>query len=884
MDIPAGTRLGAYEIVAELGAGGMGKVYKALDRRLDRTVAIKVMSAPLNGDQEAKARFEREARAIAQMQHPHICTLYDVGDQETTAFLVMEYLEGESLAERLRRGPLPIDQLLKLGIEISGALDLAHRAGIVHRDLKPGNIMLTKAGAKLLDFGLAKPKAAAISGSAPMLSAAVTLSSPVPGVSPLTTAGTVLGTIQYMSPEQIEGKEVDARSDIFALGAVLYQGATGKPPFEGKSQISVATAILEKEPEPLANLQPAAPAELKHIIQTCLAKDPEARFQCARDVGIELQWIATKPPEVAVASNRPGRIALLLWVVIPLLTLAAAAAGYWFHRPRSFPLVRSEISFADDMMVTDEGNFAISPDGSKLAVAAQTGGGKPALWIRSLSSLKPRRVDDTDDAKYPFWSPDSRYLGFFAHGQLRKLDTNTFVTTTISPAEDGRGGTWNANNVIVFAPNQTGPLFRISADGGEPTAVTKTDEQDQTHRWPRFLPDGDHLIYVSKITARPEGRLMGTSLSQKQPKEIVESSGDGFYSNGYLLYLKNHNLTVQSFDPKSLALIGTARILVENIASTGTIRFIGDFSVSSTGMLVYRSEGPFADVQLAWTDSNGNKLANVGEPGPYENIVLSPDGKRVLLGIRDSQTQNQNYWMMDVQRGVVTRFTFDPQFDDVNAQWSYDGKFILFSSNRVGGHYAVYRKAVDGTEPEQLLMSQPDGNLLATAITLDGRLAAAYNATSRRSWIFSLASEQKPYQFLEPETQIIITNWSPDGRWILFTSTQTGRRELYISDFPHAHGRWQISSDGAFADGVRRDGKKISYTNSAYRIVTVDFDGSGPNPHIGKPEVMFGGKTLDDLIDLSVTPDWKHFLAGFRSKESSLRLTLVNNWTSELEK
>lgn len=877
MGIPIGTKLGVYEVVAPLGAGGMGEVYKARDSRLERTVAIKVLSAGLSFGPDVKARFEREARAIAQLQHPHICTLYDVGRHEDTEFLVMEYLEGESLADRLQRGPLPLDQVARLGIDIAGALERAHNAGIVHRDLKPGNIMMTKSGAKLLDFGLAKPQSAQISGTAPLLSAAVTMSSPVPGASPLTTAGTVLGTIQYMSPEQIEGKEADARSDIFAFGAVLYQAATGKPAFEGKSQLSVATAILEKDPEPISILMPAAPAQLNQIIQTCLAKNPENRFQCAHDIAIALRWLDTKLPAASV--RRPKWVLPVVWFALPALLLLAAIAGYFLHPSAPAPVVRSEISFPDDMKLGEAGNFALSPDGSKLALVAQFGTGKPVLSIRALNSLKPRPVDDSDEAQYPFWSPDSRYVGFFANGYLRKLDTASFSVSTICPAQDGRGGAWNSDDVIVFAPAPQGPLFRVSAGGGDPSAITKTATPDQTHRWPQFLPDGDHLIYMSGGAG--EGSLMATSLSHPQPTVVTRSSGNALYAHGYLLYLRANTVVAQPFDVKELKLSGPPRNLVENV-TTINARWIGAFSVSSTGELVFRSSSGAARVQLAWVDASANKIADVGEPGPYAGIDLSPDGKRVLLGIPDAQTQNNNYWMMDVQRGVVTRFTFDPQSNDVNEQWPSDSKSVFFSSN-TGGHYAIYRKAADGTQPRQLLLSQPNSDLVITTVSPDGKFAGFVNNTSQTCWVLPLTGGQKPYPFLQGKEQITISNWTPDRRWVLFISNQSGRNELYVTNFSELHGRWQISSDGAFGSAIRSDGKKIAYINNEHKVVSVDFDGSGSEPRIGKPEFLFGGRTVDGF-QFSPTPDWKRILAGIRLEHGSPRITLVSNWPADLGK
>src|SRR5208282_5999725 len=512
MVLTPGTKLGPYEIRSALGAGGMGEVYSALDTRLDRRVAIKVLAGHLSSSPELKQRLEREARAISALNHPSICQLYDIGSQDGIDFLVMEFLEGETLADRLRKGALPMGELLKIGIAISDALAVAHRQGIIHRDLKPGNIMLTRGGAKLMDFGLAKPlglqAAAPGSGTAPSFTAAPTMSGASP-LSPLTAAGSIVGTIQYMSPEQIEGREADARSDIIAFGAVLYEMATGNRPFLGKSQISMASSILEKDPEPISALKPESPRAVEHVVSCCLHKNPEERFQTAQDIKLELQWIASGGSAVASAPSPAApppslRRERLGWAIALVAAVVIGLAGGTFllHPTRPSRALHTTLNPPEKNIFNLAGDAAgppvLSPDGASLAFTATGSDGKSLLFVRPMDSAEARLLPGTEGAIFPFWSPDSRSLGFFANGKLKTIEVNGGAPQAVCDAQLGRGGAWGENGVIVFSASPTSPVMRVSAGGGAPAPLTTIDAAQHTsHRWPFFLPDGRHFLYLA---------------------------------------------------------------------------------------------------------------------------------------------------------------------------------------------------------------------------------------------------------------------------------------------------------------------------------------------------------------------------------------------------
>jgi serine/threonine protein kinase len=575
MALAAGTLLGPHRLVSLIGAGGMGEVYKATDTRLNRTVAIKVLSPHFSENPELKQRFAQEAQTIASLKHPHICVLYDVGNQDGVDYLVMEYLEGESLAERLSRGPLPLDQALKLAREISDALDKAHRQGVVHRDCKPGNIMMTKAGAKLLDFGLARLKQP---GPAPAFAALSSLPTERSG---LTATGTILGTLQYMAPEQLEGKEADSRTDIFAFGAVLYETVTGKKAFEGKSQVSLIGAILEREPPPIATLQPASPPALDLVIKRCLAKDPDERWQSAGDLAVGLNWL-TDP---AIASggqtlSKPARRSRLWPSVAGVSSLIAIALAamlvYDYLAPRESAAVRFFIS-APDKTVFESGvapgnngytGGSISPDARKLAFTARDEAGKVMLWVRAMDTLAAETLPGTDGAAMPFWSPDSRSIAFFAQGKLKKIDVEGGPPLTLSDAPNPRGmGSWNQDSVIVFGPANDGPLSRVSSSGGQPVAVTQLSSGVTGHRFPSFLPDGRHFFYFANgPSAESTGVFIGSLDSLESRRLLAADSPAVFAQPGYALFIRQGTLLAQPFDAEKLQLNGEAVPIAEQVA------------------------------------------------------------------------------------------------------------------------------------------------------------------------------------------------------------------------------------------------------------------------------------------------------------------------------
>jgi serine/threonine protein kinase len=594
MPLSPGTQLGPYEILAPLGAGGMGEVYRAKDTRLDRTVAIKILPAQLTADPIARQRFEREAKVISSLNHPNICVLHDVGHQDGVDFLVMECVEGESLAARLEKGPLPVDQVVRYGVQIADALDKAHRSGIVHRDLKPGNIMLTSTGAKLLDFGLAKEFSGPTAPGAALTSLSATLSASLPQ-SPVTQQGTVLGTFQYMSPEQVEGKELDGRSDIFSLGAVLYEMLTGQRAFSGKTALSVASAIVEREPVPLRELRPLIPSALDHAIRRCLEKDPEQRWQTARDLGIELRWAldaSAVAPAIPAASAMPPKRSILPWLTAAALALALVALIVaWRHR-----LVPHEtMYFSAPLNLTAE-DIAISPNGRTVAIAtAQGSPPKTSIWLYEIGSQDAKQLPRTEGATFPFWSPDGNSIAFFAEGKLKKLDLAGGPIQTICDAPGGRGGSWNKDGVILFTPSPAllVGVYRTTVGGDTPRPVTTPNKSvgETTHRWPVFLPDGKRFLYLAaNITgdSDPDAIYVGNIDSPDDHHLIVKTNTNAAYADGYLFYKRDSTLVAQRFDPDKLALSGEPFAVMTQFAYIPRIAK-AVFAVSDNHLVVQKS-------------------------------------------------------------------------------------------------------------------------------------------------------------------------------------------------------------------------------------------------------------------------------------------------------
>jgi Tol biopolymer transport system component/predicted Ser/Thr protein kinase len=892
LTLPAGTRLGPYEVVSPLGAGGMGEVYRGRDTRLERAVAIKVLAAHLTNSPGLRERFDREAKAISSLNHAHICTLYDVGHHDGTDFLVMEYLEGETLDQRLSRGPLPPDQLLRYAAEIASALDRAHRQGIVHRDLKPGNIMLTKSGAKLLDFGLAK----LLPATTPPVSSAFTA---LPTAErPLTTEGTIVGTFQYMAPEQIEGHEPDARTDIFAFGAVLYEMATGRKAFIGKSQASLIAAILATEPPPISSLQPLAPPALDRVVRTCLAKDPDERWQSAHDLLNEVKWIQEAGSAAAVATGpvaarRKSREALA-WALAAAAALTAAAFAYlWRDATREPPRMLQSTLLPPPKAAFNffPGSPVLSPDGRRITFVAATEG-KRLLWVRPLNGLTAQPLVGTDNPVYPFWSPDSRFLGFFADGKLKKIDASGGPPQTLCDAPVARGGTWNRDGVILFAPQPRIGLYRVSASGGVATPATQLDasRHESSHRWPWFLPDGRHFLYLAfgLGTATPtegDGIFLG-ALDSAEKRLLVSSRSNAAYVDpGYLLFLREGSLMAQPFDAKRLQLSGDGFPIVEHVqydpltASTA-------FSASDNGLLAYAAGTAGGQSQAVWVDRSGKQLDTLTPPGALSSPRLSHDGRRVALAIQDSQGRG-DIWIHDLARRVSSRFTFDPG-DDFDPVWSPDDSRIVFSSSRKGiGD--LYQKAATGAGSDEVLFASEDRKA-ASDWSRDGRFVVfSTQGTKTRTdvWTLSLA-DRKPAVFLQTDFIEGAGVLSPDGRWMAYTSNESGRAEVYVQPFPGPGGKWQVSRDGGAWPTWRGDGRELFFVSPSpdRKVMAVDVK-AGATFEAGDPKMLFPTrmKSASGSREYDLTSDGRRFLVNSMvSEESIAPITLLQNWMAELKR
>lgn len=895
MALISGTKLGPYEIQSQLGAGGMGEVYRARDTRLDRTVAIKVLASHLSSSPEFKQRMEREARAISALNHPNICHFYDIGSNDSTDYLVMEFLEGETLAERLRRGVLPLSEIYKIGIAVSEALAVAHRAGIVHRDLKPANIMLTKAGAKLMDFGLAKPTSTGTTGSSsvPLLSAAPTMSSPSP-VSPLTTAGTIIGIIQYMCPEQIEGKEADARSDIFALGAVLYEMTSGKRAFEGKSQISIASAILEKDPEPISAVQPSTPPAFDYVIRTCLAKDPEERFQTAQDVKLQLKWISQGGSQTGIAQPiaTPRKShARMAWAIGAVIALVMLAAGWLLHRPAEQSVLRSNVVLPSKLRL-DSGNTAIalSPDGKKLVMAATGEGGKQQLYLRSLDAMTVQPIPGTEGATYPFWSPDASYIGFFTPGKVKKVTLSSGAVQTICDAVDGRGATWSKEGTIVFAPAGDSALFSVSESGGTPVQITSPEKPGQSHRHPQFLPDGKHVLYFSAAPGAPNTGVYVVNLDDKKSQLITASQARAQYVEpGYLLYMRDLSLIAQPFSTSSLKLTGRAVPIAQQV-QFGPVRWVSNYA-ASRDILLYEGEEGGGYWQPTWFDVDGKILGKVGEPRELSALAVSPDGRRAAALISEQNGTKTGVWMYDLSRGLANRFNFESGNAD-DPVWSPDGSQLAYSFGSTAGWKIVTRGA-DGTgSPQELLSS--DTPVHPVAWSPDGKFIA-YNAMNHSNkktevWILPLAGDHKPFAFQTGDAEIRGMVFSSDGRWFVYVSNESGRDEIYIVPFPGPGEKRQVSPHGGYVawwygrKGMADEG--VVYGDPANTTaVLVPITEKNNALDFGQPRPLFAGRSFTDANAGSFSPDFKKMLVSLSTKsESANSLVMVQNWRSELGK
>ena len=898
MSLSAGNKLGPYEVVSPLGAGGMGEVFRARDTRLDRTVAIKILPPQLSNDPVRKQRFEREAKTISSLNHPHICVLYDVGHQDGTDYLVMECLEGETLAKRLEKGPLPFEQVLKFGGQIADALDKAHRSGVVHRDLKPSNIMLTPTGAKLLDFGLAKPAMPLASG--------LTLTAAATPVTPMTQEGTILGTFQYMSPEQIEGKELDGRSDIFSFGTVLYEMLTGHRAFQGKSQLSVASAILESEPAPIVSAKPLTPPSLDRAIRRCLAKDPEERWQTARDIAIELKWIAESGSSSSAAppaKERPRKTELLLLAALAVTAaIALFLAFLYVKRPSAEPRVTRTYVKAEEgsgfIFSGDQKGFAISPDGRDLVYVASTPSpdSKSALWLRPMDSLRARLLPGTQAAGFPFWSPDGRYIGFFAGGKLRKIDIQGGPPSVICDAPDGRGGSWNQQGDIVFTPTVNSPIYRVSASGGPIAQLTRQDpsKNETTHRWPSFLPDGRHFIFLAGSTFTPSesatNSIMMGSLDSQETKLLFHTHYQAEYTSGHMLFLRQSSLMAQPFDTKRFELTGDAVPIAETVLEDSSIAHAW-FSPSANGLLFY-AEGAAKNRQLVWFDRTGKQIGVVPGDDAYAGIGLSRDATKLVYYLDGT---GFDVWGFDIARGVKIPLTFGASSGQGNLYpvWSPDGKYVAYTSYR-DGKYSLYQKSADGSGGETLLLEGIDHFRVPTSWSNDGKFLVYHEGVSGGTyangvpggwsiWVLPLFGDHKAYPFIQSTFSAREASFSPDGKWLAYCSNESGEYRVYVVPFPGPGGKWQVSLGDGRGPLWRRDGKEIFYLSADNKLVAVRVEASGDSFAVGGAQVLFDSHSYGVFGRYAASADGQRFVVVYEGNRPSTTLTTVVNWTADLK-
>jgi len=860
MPLAAGDKLGPYEIISLIGKGGMGEVYKAHDPRTDRDVAIKISAEQFN------ERFDREVRAVAALNHPNICTLFDVGPN----YLVMEYVEGEA-----PQGPLPLEEALRIARQIGDALEAAHEKGIVHRDLKPANIKVKPDGlVKVLDFGLAKMGGtpATQSEESPTMSMAAT------------QAGVILGTAAYMAPEQARGKPVDQRADIWAFGVVFHELLSGRRLFQGDDLAETLASVVKEKPD-----LSTVPPRVRRLLEACLQKDPKKRLQAIGDMRLLLEDDAPEaalPPVVRSQSMVP-------WVIAAVLAIVAAVLGYIAlrHTREEAPrLVKLYFAPPEKGSIneTNGPSVALSPDGRRVVFKAAVDG-KDALWVRDLDSLSLRMLAGTDNAALPFWSPDSRWVGFFAQGKLMKIDVGGGPTITICNADNGRGGTWNENDVIVFAPKNAGTLFRVPAAGGTPAPVTELDasRKEDAQRYPWFLPDGRHFLYTSMSGNTEKTAVLIGDLESKDRRELVKVASNAVYvPPGYLLFARDRTLMAQPFDAAKLQTTGDPLPIAEQVDYRSGGFTYSYFAASQNGVLAYASGGYGGNLQITWFDRTGKSAGTVGKPVDIQWASLSPDGKSVVTDRAASAgSGDRDIWLYDLARGTEQRITFAG--NNIFPIWSPDGARIAFLATRDGSG-KLLAKAANGTGGEEILDA---ANRAPMDWSRDGRYLTSVTMNSNPKtgndiWMLPLKDsrgDRKPAPVFQTDFQESYNKISPDGRWLAYQSDESKRPEIYVVGFPGLNGKWQVSVDGGRIPVWSRDGKELYFLSANNKLMAVEIK-PGAQFQAGVPKPLFDVQLGPSSPNFAVSADGRFLIATPVEQGAAVPMTVVLNWQAALKK
>ena len=895
-----GQTLSHYKILEKLGEGGMGIVYEAQDTTLDRHVALKFLPPSIAASEQDNARFIQEAKAAAALNHPNICTIYGIEEYEGRTFIAMELVDGQTLRES--RQTFSLKQTIDIGIQIADGLAAAHEKGIVHRDIKPENIMIRRDGiVQIMDFGLAKLR----------------------GASRLTKEGMMVGTVGYMSPEQVQGQDTDHRTDIFSLGVILYEMLSGQSPFKGVHETAIIYEIVNVDAVPISSLRPELDAELDSIVLECLAKEKTERYQSIAEVAKELRRFrretskqrvsrvsltreayrpsGTQPIQNAVSAELiPTKANLLAgrlpWLVSSILLLVVLTLAFiHFREDPDLRVTRSSILPPEktNFVASGGGHLALSPDGRSLAFTARDSTGKVILWVRPLSALSGQPLNGTDGAEYPFWSPDSRFIGFFAGGKLKKIEAAGGPPQSLCDLTSGRGGTWSRDGIILFAPFTSSPLYRVSAAGGTPVPVTVFDtaRHENSHRWPYFLPDGKHFLFFGRAAtggmAESDAIFAASLDTTEKPKVIVHASSSMAFAGGFLLYMREQSLLAQPFDATRLEVTGDAFPIAEQIQYDGSFNR-ANFSISENGTLAYQTGSSTGGRQLIWFDRSGKSLGKVGKLGEYFSARLSPDGKRLAVDLYDPQSRNIDVWLCELARDAWTRFTFDPGIDRYPV-WSSDGSRVYFNSNRRGGHFDIYQRSSSGAGTDELVLTSSEDKIPSNA-SVDGRYLAYHTTGNTKTqsdlWALPLSSQvNEPIQFLRTEFAEQAGVFSPDGKWLAYSSNESSKFQVYVRPFPGSGGKFQISTTGGGRPHWRRDGKELFYLADDNKLMAAEVKASGGSFEVGAVRTLFDAHPYLLGAVYDCTSDGQRFLVNtIAGEERSTPVTLVVNWNMELKR